>query len=120
MFVPRRPLGIFIMILAFIALTIVAAIQYSRSTSSDSYINEQPWYRFMSRTWELGQNLATDLQNSDINLKTSTTLLLNEENNMKNRYIQIFKHEGGWQLILQNKNGVILDKYWPRIFSANN
>lgn len=108
----NRPIGIFIMIVAFIVLTIIATINYNSRDNFSSIINNKSWYqpiddilfksdKFFSGL--LGNDLGSDIKNSNILAGDNLPGELF-------RYIKIEKQDNSWSFILQNKKRVIFEK----------
>lgn len=119
MFIPRRPLGIFLMIMAFLVLTVISIIRYSHNVDSVKNIQAQPWYRLANLGWKISDNFFNSLLSGKNEIDTSNDLVNNDLSglsNDKSKNIQLLRNDNNWQLILQNNNGLILDKSWPRLF----
>ena len=116
MFIPRRPLGILLMIVIFLVLTVIAAISYSQTEDGAKHIKEQPWYRLANASWQVSENFFSRLLPNKNTTAISNDLSKNDLPSDDPKNIQIIKNSSSWQLILQNNNEIILDKSWPRLF----
>lgn len=120
MFVPSRPLGIFLMIVIFLVLTVITAIRYSHNESGVQAVQEQPWYRLANVSWQASENFFTRLLPNKNKSKQADYLEENKLPISQSRNIQLIRSSSDWQLILQNKNGIIFEKTWPRLFKSKN
>lgn len=118
MFVPRRPLGIFLMIVIFLVLTVITVISYSHNEAGVQTIQEQPWYRLANVSWQASENFFTRLLPNQDKPDTDYNLEVNELPVSQLRNIQLIRGNDNWQLILQNKNGIIFEKTWSRLFKG--
>lgn len=111
-----RPAGVLLTIVAFLVLSVIAAVEYSGSEEGSNRAREGFIYQSGALALRTGEKIFAGLASP--RLKKEEAVVIEEEYVEKglSRYIKLEKQEKSWLLTLQNSRGLIWQKTWPRLF----
>jgi hypothetical protein len=108
----RRTIFTVISVTAFLALAIIASVEYNDNDEKSTEIKESKVYSSVEDSLKIAEKIfsgSKDIEN-DGDLREGIKENVSKLPNKIKEYIQIEKTESGWNLILKNSKGVIFEK----------
>lgn len=120
MFNLNRPIAVVLMIVIFLVLSVIAAVEYSHNEVGANRARSSALYRLGSACLVASENFFGHLfpvaPVSDIEEDKEMEA---EDGNRLNNYIQVKPDENGWVLSLSNQNGEFYSLFIKNVFIRN-